>query len=514
MPGCNITFNDGLRRVDFVLVWQEPRGGQDASKKRALFESRLVEEGLHLEAEPPIDRLHFVKIHAPPDVLKRYCEILRLRMPMKQTDSEGSEGAGEVIVSRVKSLVHQLTSCLRLDPAVFPPDKFTLTAEYSRHKSFLFNDGREDFFTSQARTLVVDFILERTSFSHESELVASAVGIQKLISDDVYKAAYPLHDGTCDDSRSLRRLLLVEWAQVKHWAKYQPVDQIREYFGVKYALYFAWLGFYTHMLVPASIVGLLVFLYGCATLYRDNLSRDICDDGLNITMCPLCDATCDYWRLSDTCTYAKVNYLIDNPLTVFFAIFMSFWATLFLELWKRYSASVAHRWGLTDYCPQSEPPRAQYLARVRHLQKSRARRPGTSTLCKTRKDHVTGLSEPYVSFWRVFLPQVAVAVVAVFGVVLYRMCVLTSVRLTGTYDETSYAIIVVPSTAAIINLICIMILNWVSAVITRCVVCREEPGGKQIQKAETLTSLMLDRGRCGEGRRNIENCIRHWNFLS
>ena len=53
-------------------------------------------------------------------------------------------------------------------------------------------------------------------------------------------------------------------------------------------------------------------------------SEDICNRHLNIVMCPLCD-TCEYWNLADTCDYARVAYLFDNPFTVFFAFFMSFW---------------------------------------------------------------------------------------------------------------------------------------------------------------------------------------------
>ena len=40
----------------------------------------------------------------------------------------------------------------------------------------------------------------------------------------------------------------------------------RKYFGEKVAIYFAWLGFYTAMLIPASIVGVVAFVYGLATL--------------------------------------------------------------------------------------------------------------------------------------------------------------------------------------------------------------------------------------------------------
>lgn len=46
----------------------------------------------------------------------------------------------------------------------------------------------------------------------------------------------------------------------------------RKYFGEKIGLYFAWLGVYTQMLIPASVVGVIVFLYGCVTV-NENIPR-------------------------------------------------------------------------------------------------------------------------------------------------------------------------------------------------------------------------------------------------
>jgi hypothetical protein len=79
-------FQDEGHSVDFVLVWTESSAvsySDAAFKKREIFEHRLVEEGLILEREQNL-LLHFVKIHAPVEVLGRYTEILKLRMPMKK----------------------------------------------------------------------------------------------------------------------------------------------------------------------------------------------------------------------------------------------------------------------------------------------------------------------------------------------------------------------------------------------------------------------------------------------
>ena len=96
----------------------------------------------------------------------------------------------------------------------------------------------------------------------------------------MYKSAYPLHDGDYDyhDSEensvkmNERRLLYLEWATIRNWYKKQPLWLIKNYFGVKIGLYFAWLGFYTQMLIPASIVGLICFLFGLFTVFSPHFN--------------------------------------------------------------------------------------------------------------------------------------------------------------------------------------------------------------------------------------------------
>lgn len=56
-------------------------------------------------------------------------------------------------------------------------------------------------------------------------------------------------------------------------------------------------------------------------------SKEICDPNGpgNITLCPQCDKACRYTKLKESCKFARLTYLFDNPATVFFAIFMSLW---------------------------------------------------------------------------------------------------------------------------------------------------------------------------------------------
>ncbi|XP_076341657.1 anoctamin-2-like isoform X2 [Tachypleus tridentatus] len=201
------------------------------------------------------------------------------------------------------------------------------------------------------RAQIVDFILKRKRFSNNTN-ESYAFGITKLIKDRVYEAAFPLHEGEChsSDDKAPRKWLLNNWASFSTIFKKQPLDDIKEYFGVKIGLYFAWLGFYTCMLIPASAVGVLCFLYGFFTLVGDAHSKDVCENHKDIILYPRCDIKgCKYEQLGQTCTFVRITHLFDNGAAVFFAVFMSLWAVIFMELWKRYSAKITHHWDVTNF---------------------------------------------------------------------------------------------------------------------------------------------------------------------
>lgn len=56
---------------------------------------------------------------------------------------------------------------------------------------------------------------------------------------------------------------------MRKWLKFQPLALIRSYMGEKVAFYFALAGFYNQMLIPAALVGLIIFIYGAASVFSE-----------------------------------------------------------------------------------------------------------------------------------------------------------------------------------------------------------------------------------------------------
>lgn len=89
------------------------------------------------------------------------------------------------------------------------------------------------------------------------------------------------------------------------------VDDIRCYFGEGLALYFGFLEYFTFALVPMALIGIPYYLFD--------------------------------WE--------------DYDKYVLFAVFNLIWSTVFLEVWKRCSATLAYGWGTLSRKKAFEEPR-------------------------------------------------------------------------------------------------------------------------------------------------------------
>uniref|UniRef100_A0A8C1YWE0 Anoctamin n=1 Tax=Cyprinus carpio TaxID=7962 RepID=A0A8C1YWE0_CYPCA len=459
---------------------------------REEFEGNLKDAGLEIEHDKE-NKAHghaFIRLHAPWQVLSREAEFLKIKVPTKKSYELREEKGLAATMNEVwRKLNQPFQPKVPHQEQEHSRTKF-LSHCFSRDKLHLYNiKSKDTFFDNATRSRIVYEILRRTACTRTCQ----TMGITTLIANGVYDSAFPLHDGDFHPSgqaegKNDRQLLHDEWARYGAFYKYQPVDLIRKYFGEKIGLYFAWLGVYTQLLIPASVVGIIVFFYGWATVETNIPSQEMCDEDQNFTMCPLCDRACDYWHLSTACGTARASHLFDNPATVFFAIFMSLWAAMFLEHWKRRQISLNYSWDLTGMEEEEEHPRPKYETIL--LQKRQRKKKNT----KNKNEPERGVDESgelgkdkwrqrllsamaagnptghEKLTWRDRLPgylinissilfMFGVTCSAVFSVIIYRITISALMAMSSDPEVKSNVRVTVTATAVIINLVVILILD-------------------------------------------------------
>uniref|UniRef100_A0A6Q2Y4N8 Anoctamin n=1 Tax=Esox lucius TaxID=8010 RepID=A0A6Q2Y4N8_ESOLU len=396
-PGSNqgqpsvLLFRDGKKRIDYILVYKK---SSPLVEKRVTFERNLRAEGLMLEKEPSLTNtdIMFVKIHAPWETLCKYAEQMNIRMPFSRF---------HLRCRQIKSWLPK--NPMKLDKEALPDLEETdcYTAPFSRARMHHFTiNNRETFFSNSTRSRIVHHVLQRTKYEDGK----SKMGINRLLGNGTYEAAFPPHEGGYNSRHPIkthgaqnhRHLLYERWARWGMWYKYQPLDLIRRYFGEKIGLYFAWLGWYTGMLIPAALVGLLVFLYGFITMDTSQVR----------SFCPLCPET-PFLTLLSSRVRKGVTGDADGGLDS---------TTVFLEFWKRRRAELTYDWDLIDWEEEEENLRPQFEAKYSRVE---------------RVNPISGKPEPFqpfsdklsrlmVSVSGIFF-MISLVLTAVFAVVVFRL---------------------------------------------------------------------------------------------
>ncbi|KAF4802555.1 Anoctamin-6 [Turdus rufiventris] len=324
----SLFFKDGQRRIDFVLVYEDEgkkmshkRSDRKKQKrKRQVYESNLINNGLQLEATRSVldEKLIFVKVHAPWEVLCTYAEVMHIKLPLQHNDLKTRDSA-----------FNWFSRLFRVDENIIKPEQEFFTAPFQKeHLSNFYIQDKDTFFNPATRSRIVHFILSRVEYATKNNV--KKFGINKLLDTGIYKAAFPLHDSSFrhlsmdPNSPSERYLLYREWAHPKNIFKLQPLDFI---------------------------------------------SQEVCDPNIggNIIMCPQCDKVCTYWNLTITCESSKKLCIFDSYGTLVFAVFMGIWVTFFLEFWKRRQAELEYEWDTVEYLEQEEQVRPEYEARCTHV---------------------------------------------------------------------------------------------------------------------------------------------------
>ncbi|XP_053128813.1 anoctamin-5-like isoform X2 [Hemicordylus capensis] len=462
----SIFFRDGVRQIDFVLAYVDDANKELEKKmeRRREFENNLMKAGLELEVEDKKEsengKTCFVKIHAPWEVLTTYAEVLNIKVPIKEND----------ISCAVENPFDCVFQPFKLPEIVMHPEPDYFTAPFSQERQELYLiEDKDTFFPPSVRNRIVFYILTRCPYG--SEEGKKKFGIRRLLNNGTYTAAYPLHDcqywkkandPKCENERYT---LYREWARFPQFFKEQPLDLIRKYYGERIGIYFAWLGFYTEMLFFAALVGVICFLYGLFTMNENMSSKEICDINIggNIIMCPLCDDKCEYWWLNSTCKSSEYSHLFDNVATLFFAIFMGIWVTLFLEFWKRRQARLEYEWDLVDFEEEQQQLqlRPEYEAKCTQKRKNPVTQEMEPYLPLTSQAVRFCISGTTVLFW------ISLIIASMIAVIAYRLTVYATFASIMEHTQTLKPIqsLLTPQlatsvTASCLNFVIIMILNF------------------------------------------------------
>lgn len=123
---------------------------------------------------------------------------------------------------------------------------------------------QSQFFIGFHRSLLTRHIIETVTTRTTESPLMQPQGIYYLLQEEIYTKFYYLHEAF-ENGKLLHKDSTSREYLHKNWVwrvGIQPLEIVREYFGEKIALYFAFCGFYSTWLIFASVFGLITIFYG------------------------------------------------------------------------------------------------------------------------------------------------------------------------------------------------------------------------------------------------------------
>lgn len=375
-------FKPEKQRIDIVLIHQRDDKSDQASKEiRKCFEDKLRRRYNFVIKKETIGDLDYKLLHCPFRSLCEMAQFVNLEIPLDEPPDEKSKNGDD------DSCFAKLSKLFFDDET---EDDYTCLFDMDRLVLYKNYNNPTEFFRPATRSFLVHKILINMDISKdlkeygvfdsleeednccscgraktlkelrqaESDQELQKINLPFLIMKKVYKESVVLHEasdvGKINDEDSAdeeeedpkelelkaedpRAKLNRSWTKL---FKFQPLWRIRNYFGEKIALYFAWSGHLITSLWLPMLFGLAIFIYGLFKSIKTRIQYE--DKNQNVT------------SLLDT-----IKQSFDNEVTPYFAMVICIWGTIFLEFWKRTESRWAFLWDVTDY-EVNEPDRPEF----------------------------------------------------------------------------------------------------------------------------------------------------------
>ncbi|KAK1930623.1 Anoctamin-7 [Phytophthora citrophthora] len=286
-------------RWDYVIVFPNPpKRVIEVSDERDTIIKRLRGAGLRLRLFYSVGKeLVFCKIRAPEELMRREAEVLKMHLQLDPTELRRASFNGIPEYGIAPFPIRDVKQTYRYSPFDYIFAPYFQARDLQHFYSKKGPNG--SLFSSTDRIGLIEHIIT----NHQT---GAGQDIDRLIYEGIIVETYPLHEE--EEKMDLK----------EHWIVWnlspmnQPFDRICQYFGVKVALYFLYLGHYTKWLLYPTLVGIVTGITSYS-VPRDNYNT----------------------------VFAYIS-----PL---FGAFMTIWMTIYLENWKRLNSRETLRWGTAHF---------------------------------------------------------------------------------------------------------------------------------------------------------------------
>ncbi|KAK2168459.1 hypothetical protein NP493_1230g00018 [Ridgeia piscesae] len=297
-----------VKRIDYILIYPvkdiQKQNGQTNVKKRQeqrqSFIAALLEEGVIIQKDINANEI-LLKLHVPFQKLCEEAERIKLEMPL--AGSADSEGKLKYLCTDSEGKLKYLCTDSEVD---------FVTAPFEIRRMYVFKgyENPDTFFRPALRYYLFCLITP---------------GLPYLVMSRAFTDEFVLHDKTDADRIDLmepdgvplvtdpRQDLQNTWSR---FFKYQPLWKIRNYFGAKIALYFAWSGLLATSLWIPAIIGICVFIHGLHSV--SEVATDLAALSNNLTaaekVAQMVDASLGIFKKS-----------FDNDITPYYTLVICLW---------------------------------------------------------------------------------------------------------------------------------------------------------------------------------------------
>ncbi|KAK3592836.1 hypothetical protein CHS0354_028912 [Potamilus streckersoni] len=392
-----IGLEEANKRIDYVLVHDitpEKNSGH-FEELRKMFIKGLEDEGMRVVTEKRDKQFGhhvFTKIHCP---FKRLCieaEKVKLEMTLKDEKCENEKSIWPW--TRFIAKHFETDDTEDYESAPFAIEYINLFQKFEKP---------DEFFRPSIRSLLVNHMLinmdlkklypdyqfmprdidgccGRKGNNEIEQTVLQKVGFPYMKMKGAYLESFVLHEAsdktskeefgeksdsleettTEGDGKDARKCLDDTWPK---FFKFQPLWKIRDYFGEKIALYFAWSGTLTTTLWIPMLLGIAIFIFGLVNSSKRNAVVDGLSTATITTLAPNTTTAAagimSSFKAKLTDVLTDIKEAFDNDATPFFAMIICIWGTIFLEVWKRHQARLAYEWDVEQF-EETEPDRPEF----------------------------------------------------------------------------------------------------------------------------------------------------------